>query len=265
MFDFHKDKQRYFNMQYTNSKEYILPFIKKHISHDKKLDVLEIGCAEAGVLKAFTDKGHQCVGIELDPNRTEIAKAFMAEEMESGKIEFMSKNIYDIDVKKDLKTTFDLIILKDVIEHIHDQAKFMSFLHKFLKPDGKIFFGFPPWQMPFGGHQQVAKSKVLSSVPYYHMLPRSIYKWILKAFGESPQKVENMLEIKDTGISNERFEKILKKENYTTLKRQLYLINPIYKYKFGLSARKQLGIISAIPVLRNFLSTCAYYLIEENK
>lgn len=252
-------------MQYTNSKEYILPFIERYIDHDRKLDVLEIGCAEAGVLKAFTDKGHQCVGIELDPNRTEIAKTFMAEEMAAGKIEFMSKNIYDIDVDVDLKTKFDLVILKDVIEHIHDQAKFMSFLHKFLKPDGKIFFGFPPWQMPFGGHQQVAKNKVLSAVPYYHMLPRPIYKMILKAFGESPQKVENMLEIKDTGISIERFEKILKKENYTTLKRQLYLINPIYKYKFGVSARKQIGLISGIPILRNFLSTCAYYLIEDSK
>ena len=252
-------------MQYTNSKEYILPFIEKYINHDKKLDVLEIGCAEAGVLKAFTDKGHQCVGIELDPNRTEIAKAFMAEEMAAGKIEFMSENIYDIDVEKDLKTKFDLIILKDVIEHIHDQAKFMSFLHKFLNPGGKIFFGFPPWQMPFGGHQQVAKSKILSALPYYHLLPRPIYKFILQAFGESPEKVENMLEIKETGISIERFERILKKEKYSTLKRQLYLFNPIYKYKFGVSARKQADFISAIPVLRNFLSTCAYYLIEEDK
>ena len=88
---------------------------------------------------------------------------------------------------------------------------------------------------------------------------------ILKAFGESPKKVENMLEIKDTGISIERFERILKREKYRTLKRQLYFINPIYKYKFGLSARKQLSIISAIPILRNFVSTCAYYVIEKEK
>ena len=265
MFDFHKDKERYFNMQYTNSKEYILPFITQYINHKQKLDILEIGCAEAGVLKAFTDSGHQCVGIELSPQRVETAKILMNAEVEAGQIEFMSKNIYDIDVEKDLKTKFDLILLKDVIEHIHDQAKFMSFLHKFLKPDGKIFFGFPPWQMPFGGHQQVAKSKILSALPYYHMLPRPIYKMILKAFGESPQKVENMLEIKDTGISIERFERILKNEKYSILKRQLYFINPIYKYKFGLSARKQLDIISAIPILRNFLTTCAYYLIEYKK
>lgn len=263
MFDFHKDKERYFRMQYTNSREYILPFIAEYIDLTVPLDILEIGCAEAGVLKAFTDQGHRCVGIELDPNRTALARHFMKAELESGQISFMAENIYDIDVERDLDTKFDLVILKDVIEHIHDQHKFMSFLHKFLKPGGKIFFGFPPWQMPFGGHQQVAKSKILSALPYYHMLPRPLYGWILRALGESPQKVANMLEIKDTGISIERFERILRDEKYTILKRQLYLINPIYKYKFGVSARKQLGLISAIPVLRNFLSTCAYYLIED--
>lgn len=265
MFEFHKDKERYFNMQYVNSKEYIVPFIIEHIDLDQSLNVLEIGCAEAGVLKAFTEKGHKCVGIELSGHRVQIAKQFMADEVKNGKISFMSKNIYDIDVEKDLKFKFDLIILKDVIEHIHDQEKFMSFLHKFLNPGGKIFFGFPPWQMPFGGHQQLVKSKVLSAMPYYHMLPRSVYKAILKAFGETDGKVEGMLEIKDTGISIERFERILKKEKYKIVKRQVYLINPIYKYKFGLSARKQLGLISAIPVLRNFLSSCVYYLIEEEK
>ncbi|MFT6336435.1 MAG: 2-polyprenyl-3-methyl-5-hydroxy-6-metoxy-1,4-benzoquinol methylase [Halioglobus sp.] len=185
----------------------ILPFIEKYINHDNKLDAIEIGCAEAGVLNAFADKGHQCVGIELSPDRVAIAKIFMAEEMAAGKIEFLSKNIFDIDIDKDLKTKIDLIILKDVIEHIHDQATFMSFLHKFLKPDGKIFFGFPPWQMPFGGYQQVAKSKILSAVPYHHMLPKPIYiyiyKLILQAFGETPEKVENMFEIKDTGITIE--------------------------------------------------------------
>lgn len=265
MFEFHKDKERYFKMQYENSKAYIIPFVKDFIDvENKQLDILEIGCAEAGVLKAFTDKNHNCLGIELSPDRVKIAEAFMDTEVQSGKISFMSKNIYDIDVEKDLDSKFDLIILKDVIEHIHDQDKFMGFLHKFIKPNGKIFFGFPPWQMPFGGHQQLAKSKVLSSLPYYHMLPRPIYKFLLKAFGESPAKVEGMLEIKDTGISIERFERILKKQQYRITKRQLFLINPIYKYKFGVAARKQIGFISAIPVLRNFLSTCVYYLIEED-
>lgn len=263
MFDFHKDRQRYFDMQHTNAKEYILPFIEGQISHDKKLDVLEIGCGEAGVLKAFTEKGHRCLGIELSPSKAEKANYYMRDEIKAGLVQIIQRNIYDIDVENELDTKFDLIILKDVIEHIHNQEKFMSFLHKFLKPDGKIFFGFPPWQMPFGGHQQVLKSGVLSRLPYFHLLPRPILRVLLKSFGETDAVIEAFIEIKDTGITIERFERILKKEKYKIQRRQLYLINPIYKYKFGLNARKQIGLISAIPILRNYLTTCAFYVISE--
>ena len=49
---------------------------------------------------------------------------------------------------------FDLILLKDVIEHIPDQERVIPYLKEFLKPGGRVFFGFPPWYMPHGGHQQ---------------------------------------------------------------------------------------------------------------
>jgi 2-polyprenyl-3-methyl-5-hydroxy-6-metoxy-1,4-benzoquinol methylase len=63
-------------------------------------------------------------------------------------------------------------LLKDVIEHIHDQPKLIAWMKSYLAPNGTIFFGFPPWQMPFGGHQQLCRNKVLAKLPYYHLLPR---------------------------------------------------------------------------------------------
>lgn len=261
MYDFHTDKPRYFQIQYKTSAEYIVPFIKDFVDLDKKLSVLEIGCAEAGILKAFTELGHQCVGIELEQNRVDLANQFMAEEIKNGQIEIISENIYDIDVSKSPK--FDLIILKDVIEHIPNQEVFMAKVGEFLTNDGKIFFGFPPWQMPFGGHQQLFKSKLLMYLPYFHMLPMSIYKGIMKLAGESAAKQKGMIEIKETGISMERFERILKKEGFKIDKHQLFFTNPIYKYKFNLKVRKQLPIFAKIPYLRNFVSTCAYYLISQ--
>jgi 2-polyprenyl-3-methyl-5-hydroxy-6-metoxy-1,4-benzoquinol methylase len=39
----------------------------------------------------------------------------------AGQISFLARNIYDIDPDQDLPFKFDLIILKDVIEHIPDQ------------------------------------------------------------------------------------------------------------------------------------------------
>jgi SAM-dependent methyltransferase len=261
MFDFHKDKKRYFEYQYLTSRDYILPFVQAFLDTTRPLQVLEIGCAEAGVLKAFTEQGHQCLGIELMEGRLELAGTFMAEEMEKGLIRFINKNIYDIEVDKDIGHRFDLILLKDVIEHIPRQDIFIHKLLDFLKPNGKVFFAFPPWYMPFGGHQQLCRSKILSKLPYYHLLPMPLYKGILKAFGEPASVQKDLEEIKATGISIERFERIAKKD-YRILKRELFLFNPIYQYKFNLQPRLQSNLLTPIPYVRDFLSTCAYYLIE---
>jgi SAM-dependent methyltransferase len=262
-FDFHKDKQTYIKYQYENAKNYVIPFIERKLALNAATEVMEIGCAEGGVLQAFLDRGCKGVGIELQPARYDMAKELLSDYIAKGQAEIINKNIYDLDVNSGYQDRFDLIVLKDVIEHIHDQDKVLAFLRKFLKKDGHIFFGFPPWQMPYGGHQQVAKSKILSKLPYYHLLPMKLYKGLLKSMGEREMIVENLAEIKETGISIERFEKLLKKNSYSIREKEFYLINPIYKYKFNLEAKSQYSWISAIPYFRNFLTTCVYYLVRK--
>ena len=175
MRDFHQDKDRYFRMQYATAKEHIIPFVEAAIGPIEGKRVLEIGCAEAGVLKAFLENGCSCVGVELSPSRVELARQYHKAALEDGKVSFLNENIYNIDVDRDCGGAFDLIILKDVIEHIPEQEKIIVRLKDFLKPGGVIFFGFPPWQMPFGGHQQIAKSMIMSHLPYFHLLPKRIY------------------------------------------------------------------------------------------
>ncbi len=131
-------------------------------------------------------------------------------------------------------------------------------MQAFLNPGGVIFFGFPPWQMPFGGHQQVMRSKILSKIPYIHLLPSFLYKLLLKSFNEHP---DAFMEIKETGISIEQFEKIVDETGYKVMNKLHYLLNPIYEYKFGVKPKKQASLISHIPYLRNFFTTCVYYLI----
>lgn len=262
MYDFHKDKQRYFNIQKEVTEEYIIPFLEGFFDAKAGLKVLEIGSAEAGVLKAFTNLGNKCLGIELSESRVALAKQFMAEELKDGKVNFISRNIYDINPEEDLDFKFDLIVMKDVIEHIHDQEKFIPILKKFLNKNGKIFFAFPPWQMPFGGHQQNAKSKVLSKLPYFHLFPMPIYKGIMKMFGLEQDQIDGLAEVKETGISIERFEKIVKASGFKVVKKKFYLFNPIYKWKFGIQPREQFGFIAAIPWLRNFFTFGVYYVVE---
>jgi SAM-dependent methyltransferase len=260
MFEFHTDKKKYFDFNIANVEKYILPFIEEKFVIRQNMRVLEIGCGEGGVLKAFINRGCTGVGVELDNARLELAREWMNEEISQNKVVFISRNIYDMTIAE-LGGHFDIIILKDVIEHIHDQPKLMEYMKGLLVEKGVIFFGFPPWQMPLGGHQQILKNKVLSKIPWYHLLPRPLYAGILKAAGEN---VADMMEIRDTGISIERFEKIVKASKYTILNHRHYLINPIYEYKFGLKPVKQASLIKAVPWVRNFFTTCAYYLIQKN-
>jgi SAM-dependent methyltransferase len=166
-----------------------------------------------------------------------------------------------VNPETELGGRFDVIVLKDVIEHIHDQERLIARLKSFLNPGGVVFFGFPPWQMPFGGHQQVCKNAFLSHLPYFHLLPMPLYKGIFKIFKEDSGI---FTEIKETGISIERFEKIIKKTDYRIINRCFYLINPIYKYKFKRKVRKQSPVIQAIPYFRNFLTTSVFYLLQTN-
>lgn len=261
MFEFHADRKKYFDIQVMNADKYVIPFIEEKFPVKNGMRVLEIGCGEGGVLKAFIDKGCIGVGVELDAPRIVDAENFLPEDIASGRLSFVVKDIYEVDVEKDFNGLFDIILLKDVIEHIHDQEKLIGWMKKFLKPEGIVFFGFPPWYMPFGGHQQMCHSKI-SKLPYIHLLPRSIYKWILQKKNEP---VASLMEIRDTRISIERFEKICKSQGYTFLHKRHYLLNPIYEWKFGWKPVRQVGFVQVIPFVRNFFTTCVYYIIQSDK
>ena len=222
--------------------------------------MLEIGCGEAGNLKPFLDLGCVCTGVDFSIPKIEKGKEYYATHPFVKNLKLISDDIYKT---KEFHAQFDIIIIRDVIEHIHDQDKFMALLKDLLALNGVVFLAFPPWQNPFGGHQQICESKILSALPYYHLLPTLLYKTILKTFGESQGKITSLLEIKETGISLERFEKLVIKNGYVQLLKTLYLINPNYEVKFGLKPRILSNLVGSIPYFRNFLTTCGYYLIKQ--
>jgi len=260
----HSDRKRYFEEQRYTTQKYVIPFIEEIVAINEQTSILEVGCGEGGNLVPFLEAGcKRIVGVDMLKEKIENATQFINGKANSQKIEFLVNDIYNVNPESTGK--FDIILTKDVLEHIHDQERFMPFIKRFLKPDGKIFLGFPPWQNPFGGHQQICESKLLCILPYFHLLPRVLYISILKFFGESNRKICALLEIKDTRISIEKFERIVKTTNYRTEKQTFYLVNPNYEIKFGLKPRRAWKLISSIPYVRNFYITAVYYVISNNE
>lgn len=258
---FHGNASIKFQHQYQVTHEFIIPFIEKHKPIVSGLKVLELGCGEGGVLKAFTDKGCVCLGIDLSVSKIEEGKKLLQEEITKGLLEFETRNIFNQEFQVELFNRFDLIVLKDTIEHIPHQKDVMKLLRSFLAKDGMIFFAFPPWRMPFGGHQQIALKK-WGKAPYIHLLPKPLYMAYLKMVGENEGTRKELGEIYDTRISISRFENISAAAGFVTVSKRHYAINPIYQYKFGWKPREQNAVVKSLPYFKDFFTTTVYYLVK---
>jgi SAM-dependent methyltransferase len=259
MHERHTDRELYFREQALTTSRYVIPFVSSLRQVTPALAVLEIGCGEGGNLLPFLEAGcTRVTGIDISGHKIENARRFYASIPKGESVEFIAADIYDCaDAGK-----FDLVMMRDVLEHIHDQARFISFVKNLLASDGILFIAFPPWNNPFGGHQQVCDSRILSKMPWIHLLPRGLYRGLLRAAGESSAKIEGLMEIRETGINLGRFERIIKKEGFSVLKKSLWLINPNFEVKFGLRPRRLPSLAGRIPGLRNFVTTTGYYIIS---
>lgn len=255
----HNDRELYFREQYHVTEKHVLPYLRKVMTLDQSLIIAEIGCGEAGNLKPFLDMGCRAYGIDIAAHKIENAKRFYANHPQKQNLTLIAADIYDVDPISMEK--FDLIIMRDTIEHIPNQSLFLGNLKKFMAPGGKILIAFPPWRMPFGGHQQICKSKVLSQCPYLHLLPEMGYRWILKRFGETAPTINALMEIRDTRLSIQRFHQLVAKNKYKFSCKEYYLINPNYEIKFKLKSRK-LPFILTIPYIRDFFTTAFYCVLE---
>lgn len=208
----------------------------------------------------FSVMGCRTVGVDINVERVSDARKFFRAAGADG--EFVARDILEMECPDRL---YDVIICHDVIEHIADKQGLLGHLGRFLKSSGIVFIAFPAWQMPFGGHQQICRSRALSHLPFVHLLPSRAYRSVLGAFGESGDCIDELLQIKKTGISVERFEKLVRNASLTVKDRQLWLVNPHYETKFGLRPRRLDGILSAIPYLRDFMSTSCFYILAHGQ
>ena len=172
---------------------------------------------------------------------------------------FIASDIFQI---IQLEEAFDIILIHDVIEHISEKYRLLEHIKRFLTPGGLLFISFPPWQMPFGGHQQICRNKYVSRLPFIHLLPAGIYSSLLHHFGESQARIDELLDIRKCRTSIELFEKLLCTSHYRIFHKQFWFINPHYEQKFHLKPRKLPRLIGSIPHLRNFFCTSCFYLIQ---
>jgi len=190
---------------------HIYPFLQKYIP--EKSDVLEVGCAEGGLLEIFQAHGHDVVGVEISRDRAKKAKV----------------DVIGIDIcGYNTDERFDLIIMVDVIEHIANKGSVFRKVRYLLKPAGYLYITFPPKHSPFAGHQQ--HYKVLKYIPWISLLPESVIKLF--------RNTEAIIENKRNAVPIKAFENEVGFQGFGIIEKNLYLIRPQYKIRYKIKPRK---------------------------
>ena len=253
----HNNRRLYFRELAATSANYYIPYITRWHEVRAGMKVLEIGCGEGGNLLPFARLGCDVTGVDIASCRIEEARRFFWEEQAGGR--FIAADILKLE---EPVGRYDIIICHDVLEHIGDKDRLLSRIADCLVPGGIVFMSFPAWQMPFGGHQQICRSRILSHLPFVHLLPGALYKGVIRLSGESRACLQELLAIRSNRITIEAFERLVGQTNLTILDRTLYLVNPHYKVKFGLTPRLLKRPLSSVPYLRDFLSSSCFYILK---
>lgn len=252
----HTDRYRYFREEAATTEKYFIPYLSEFMDVGD-ISVLEVGCGEGGNLLPFARRGCRVVGVDLSEQRVRQAESFFSRECAAGTFVCDDVMHYRGDGR-----LFDLIVCHDVVEHIPEKGKMLLALKRLLAPGGRLFVAFPAWQMPFGGHQQIACSWVVSHLPFVHLLPELAFCLMLRLFGEDASKINELIGIRRTRCTVEMFEREAAYAGYTVYDRRLWLVNPHYEVKFGLRPIRLCRQLSALPYVRNFMASSCFYVVR---
>ncbi|MFA8343454.1 MAG: class I SAM-dependent methyltransferase, partial [Rhodothermaceae bacterium] len=109
--------EKHFYEQIEHTKSYLIPYFENHIPDFKERKTLEVGCAEAGFIDLLDKLNVDVTGIELEAGRVDIIK------QKNPSLKVLVGDITDSESVKKVDEKFDLIVIRDVIEHIPDKEK----------------------------------------------------------------------------------------------------------------------------------------------
>jgi 2-polyprenyl-3-methyl-5-hydroxy-6-metoxy-1,4-benzoquinol methylase len=97
-------------------------------------DVLDAGCSSGYLAGPLSEAGARVVGLELDPDAAELARAWCAEVL-VGDVESMALPFEP--------ESFDVVLCGDLIEHLRDPGAALARLRPFLRPSGRLVLTTP--------------------------------------------------------------------------------------------------------------------------
>lgn len=229
--DFDTWGEYYAHYQRELALRFLIPYLSKNGVELGGAAVLDIGCGDGGATAAFAERADRCVGIDVGDFEWPSAP----------NLEFRQADILDYAAASSLGGNFDLVLLRDVIEHIENKVRLMEHVLASMRVGAHLLVTFPPYFSAFGGHQQAElKGSRLRFAPYVHWHP-------------------GLRHVARARMTIGGFERLAARSGMRVAARTLYLLRPSFELRYGLPT-----VRFGAPWFagaREILCTGAYYLL----
>ena len=228
--DFSDWQSYYWTYQYILAEQYYLPRLKLWGVEIEKRKILDIGCGDGGFTSAFGKAGGFCTGVEIREFNWKP----------SDNVNYIVQDIYkDTSIEK-IGDDYDLILLRDVIEHIpiSQKKQFLQSIINFGNQKTNILITFPPFYSPFGLHQQTLLKSSLRKLPYLSLLSDTFLSPLLNLFKEDKKTINNILEIRKSRMTIHAFNQLINEIGLTISKEEYFLIRPSHEIRYGWKMKK---------------------------
>jgi 2-polyprenyl-6-hydroxyphenyl methylase/3-demethylubiquinone-9 3-methyltransferase len=124
------------------TQEHLKSRIEWMVSHVKGERVLDVGCSQGITSILLAQQGYKVIGIDADAEAISYAQNDLSKELEAVKdrMTFLEGDFLDQGFEN---TSFDAIILGEVIEHLPDPKPFIEMCYRLLKKEGIIVITTP--------------------------------------------------------------------------------------------------------------------------
>ncbi len=245
-------------MQYRLAVHTLIPWLQHYHLWKPGAAVCEIGCAEGGVLAAFVERGTSyALG-------TDIQGALLTDISDPVwkslglNIDFSHHDVIYEDVPEAWQERFDVVLLRDVIEHLDDAQIALRNIQRLLKPGGVVVVTFPPYTSPFGGHQQLLGTK-LGSIPFVHLLPWTVFSSMIKQ-GE-PVNQEELVRLHQIRLSATDVRRAAADAQLRVVDERLFALRPVFRWKYQLPIPSlEVTALRSLPGVRALAMEAAFIL-----
>lgn len=244
----------YFEYEQEISRLHLVPLLRRHRALRETASVLDVGCGYGGTLLALAEAapGLQAEGLDLDSAMVEAGQRRLG----------TAATLIQADFFQWSGGPYDLVLMRDVLEHIGKPEQALSRAVDLVAPGGFLFVSFAPFFGPFGGHQHNA-SGPCSYVPWIQILPDAYLRRLLpvqpNAYKSKHALVQDLESVFATRLTLRRFRRAAR---YTALRpcfEAAYLSRPDYRIKFGLPAIR----LPFVSILGDVLATGVEVLMRK--